>query len=416
MLEIGKYSFGTGDRFARQGEAQLRATLLAERAGVRLTHVWNKSFREHKTVKSDPSSVRAEAEAAVTALGWNGQYLVDADHINLNNVESFLPHSDFFTIDVAEYIGTSADGPSTERFLKAFSAQLGEIRIPGIAEPFEADYAWLEDFAARFLGAINAAGTIYAHISRHKGPGSFVTEVSMDEVDEPQTPAELHFILGGLAWAGVPVQTIAPRFSGRFNKGVDYVGDVDRFSREFEDDLLVVRAAAATFGLPAGLKLSLHSGSDKFSIYAPIRSLLHRHHAGLHVKTAGTTWLEELGGIALGGGSGLELARHIYAGALERFEELTGPYRTVIDIRRDALPTVAEVREWPPERFASTLQHDVHNGHYDPQFRQLMHCAYKLAAEEGQAFYRELENNRRIIAEKVTHNLFEQHIRPIFIG
>ena len=416
MLEIGKYSFGTGDRFARQGEAQLRATLLAERSGLRLTHVWNKSFREHKTVKSEPSSVRAEAEAAVAALGWNGQYLVDADHINLNNVESFLPHSDFFTIDVAEYIGTPADGSSTERFLKAFSAHLGEVRIPGIAEPFVADHAWLERFIAKFLGAIAAAGTIYAHIARQKGPGNFVTEVSMDEVDEPQTPAELYFILGGLAWAGVPVQTIAPRFSGRFNKGVDYVGDVDRFSREFEDDLLVVRAAAAAFGLPAGLKLSLHSGSDKFSIYEPIRSLLHRHQAGLHVKTAGTTWLEELGGIALGGGSGLELARHIYAGALERFDELTGPYRTVIDIHRDALPPAEEVREWTPQRFAATLEHDVHNGHYDPQFRQLMHCAYKLAAEQGLVFYRELENNRQIIAAKVTENLFERHIKPIFIG
>ena len=83
-MELGKYSFGTGDRFAHQGEAQLQGSILAKEAGVELTHVWNKSFREHKTVKSDPASVRKEADEAVKALGWQGQYLVDADHINMD--------------------------------------------------------------------------------------------------------------------------------------------------------------------------------------------------------------------------------------------------------------------------------------------------------------------------------------------
>ena len=115
-MELGKYSFGTGDRFAHQGEAQLQGSILAMLAGVELTHVWNKSFREHKTVKSGPESVRVEADQAVKALGWQGQFLVDADHINMDTVDEFVPHSDFFTLDVADFIGK----PSSKEDIEAF--------------------------------------------------------------------------------------------------------------------------------------------------------------------------------------------------------------------------------------------------------------------------------------------------------
>ncbi len=93
----------------------------------------------------------------------------------------------------------------------------------------------------------------------------------MDETDTPQTPQELLLILTVLADEGVPVQTIAPKFTGRFNKGVDYVGDVAQFENEFRDDLAVIAYAVKKFRLPANLKLSVHSGSDKFSLYAPMQ-------------------------------------------------------------------------------------------------------------------------------------------------
>src|SRR6185437_9725016 len=112
----------------------------------------------------------------------------------------------------------------------------------------------------------------------------FITEVSMDETDLPQTPPELLVILAALADEKIPLQTIAPKFTGRFNKGVDYVGDVAGFEREFSQDLAVIAFAIERYGLPASLKLSVHSGSDKFSIYAPIRRALADFGAGLHIK------------------------------------------------------------------------------------------------------------------------------------
>ncbi|MEK6398427.1 MAG: tagaturonate epimerase family protein, partial [Terriglobus sp.] len=150
-----------------------------------------------------------------------------------------------------------------------------------------------------------------------------------------QTPPELLIILAAVADEKLPIQTIAPKFTGRFNKGVDYVGDVAQFEKEFREDIATIAYAVAKYGLPANLKLSVHSGSDKFSIYEPIRKALKDTGAGVHVKTAGTTWLEELIGLAEAGGDALALAKEIYAGAYDHAEELCAPYATVIDITTD---------------------------------------------------------------------------------
>ncbi len=415
-MELGKYSFGTGDRFAHQGEAQLQGSILAKEAGVELTHVWNKSFREHKTVKSDPSSVREEADAAVKALGWKGQYCVDADHINMDTVDAFASCSDFFTLDVADYIGKDVSQAENDKFVSKYSKYIGELSIPGIDTPFQINEDFLKNIASTFLFAAQEAGKIYRRISDLKGNEDFIAEVSMDEVEDPQTPAELFFILAAIADAGIPAQTIAPKFTGRFNKGVDYVGDVDQFAREFEEDILVIQQAIIEFGLPKNLKLSVHSGSDKFSIYKPIRELTKKYNTGVHVKTAGTTWLEELIGLAEAGNEGLELAKAIYAKALSRFDELTGPYATVIDVQIEALPTADDVNDWSGKKFADTLRHDQSNVDFNPQFRQLLHCAYKVASEFGETYFNALDKYKENVAKNVTENIFERHIKPLFIG
>ena len=180
----------------------------------------------------------------------------------------------------------------------------------------------------------------------------------MDEVEESQSPVELFFILGALANEKLPLQTIAPKFTGRFNKGVDYEGDLQQFEKEFEEDLLVIDFAISTFGLPDNLKLSVHSGSDKFSIYGPIKKALKKFNAGLYLKTAGTTWLEELIGLAASGGRGLEVAKEIYAKALEHIDELCEPYKTVIDINRDKLPSVEAVKQWKSQDYVNALKHN----------------------------------------------------------
>src|SRR5207247_10188855 len=95
-LGLEKYWLGAGDRFGHQAKAQLRACLKAARQGVDVIPVWNKSNREHVTIGTEPSSVRAAADAAVRELGWTKPYHVDADHIRLETVDRFIPHSDFF--------------------------------------------------------------------------------------------------------------------------------------------------------------------------------------------------------------------------------------------------------------------------------------------------------------------------------
>ena len=415
MKVLGKYSFGIGDRFSHEGKAQL-ATLI-EGAGkypFEFVPVWNKSNREHQIVNTEPSDTRREADEAVKALGYGKPYFVDADHINMNNVDRFIDASDFFTIDVADYIGKSADTESIGKFVENNLKYIGTLTVPGIQQPFNVDRALLETLAAKYLFAAQEAGRIYRHIASKKGADNFVTEVSMDEVDSPQTPIEIFFILSALAQEQIPAQTIAPKFTGRFNKGVEYVGDTAQFEKEFREDLLVIDYAVKEFGLPQGLKLSIHSGSDKFSIYPIIGRLIRQYDKGIHIKTAGTTWLEENIGLALADEKALELAKRIAIAALGRMEELCIPYATVIDINPANLPTAAQIESWTGEQYARALRHNRKDPLYNPDFRQLVHVSYKIAAELGDEYYAALKRNAAVIAEQVKENLLDRHIARLF--
>jgi len=414
-MKLERFSFGMGDRFAHQGEAQLQAVLKAKEQGVDITPVWNKSNREHKTIKTRPEDLRAEADAAVKALGWTGPYRVDADHITLATVDGLIESSDFFTLDVADYIGKAAPEDEVNAFIARRKKYIGSLAIPGIDEQFEITEAMLHDIAGKFLLATMEAGKLYKHIAAAKGEDSFIAEVSMDEVNDPQTPVELFFILSALADNGIKLQTIAPKFTGRFNKGVDYVGDLQQFAKEFEEDILVIKQAIKEFGLPDNLKLSVHSGSDKFSIYRPISQLIKKHNAGIHLKTAGTTWLEELIGLAEAGNEALQLAKEIYANALGRFDELCGPYATVIDVKPERLPRAEEVNAWSGEKFANTLRHNAKHPDFNPDFRQLLHVAYKVAGENSDRYYAALKKYKAIVATHVTENLYERHLVPLFL-
>ncbi|MEO5802800.1 MAG: tagaturonate epimerase family protein [Verrucomicrobiota bacterium] len=414
-LALEKFSVGVGDRFAQQAEAQLRAFVLAAERGVEVFPVWNKSNREHLIVGSEPASVQEAAAAAVKKLGWKKPWHVDADHIRLETVDRFIPHSDFYTIDVADSIGKPAATGAVEGFADRHSELIGRIEIPGIEKPLEVSRQDLQQIAAKYLAAVREVRSIYCHIAQKKGPSAFITEVSMDETDKPQTPLELLIILAALADEAVPLQTIAPKFTGRFNKGVDYVGDVAKFEEEFNDDIAVIKFAIENYGLPKNLKLSVHSGSDKFSIYAPIRRALKRHDAGLHIKTAGTTWLEEVIGLAESGGNGLAMAKEFYGSALEHIDELCAPYASVIDIDRSKLPTMKDVANWSADEFASALRHDPKSRAYNPSARQLLHVGYKIAAKAGDSYLDRVRDARATVSRNVTDNLFERHLKPLFL-
>ena len=416
MLSLGKFSIGVGDRFAHQAKSQLHAFQLAAAQGVVAVPVWNKSNREHAFIGSHPQSVFDAAQAAVKSLKWSGGWHVDADHIRLETVDKFLACSDFFTIDVADSIGKPAAAADLAAFVARHPELVGTVTIAGVSAPFTTTLADVERVAGKYLLAVQDAGKIYRHIIEQKGEDNIIAEVSMDETDAPQTPPELLIILAALADEKVRAQTLAPKFTGRFNKGVDYVGDLAQFEREFNDDLAVIAHAIARYGLPANLKLSVHSGSDKFSLYPIIRRALQRTGAGVHLKTAGTTWLEELVGLSEAGGDGLALAKEIYAYALAHVDELCAPYASVIDIDRAQLPSADVVNTWTGPQLASAIRHIPGHPGFNAHIRQLLHVSFKLAAKAGARYTDLLKANEVIVAKNVTENLYDRHLKPLFIG
>jgi len=412
---IEKYSFGTGDRFGKEGISQLQSIQEINRLGIPVVPVWNKSNREHVIIDSSPSDVKAEAAAAIAACRYSGNHYIDADHINLETVDRFIHHSNFFTIDVAHFIGTRPGPDASRDFMSGFAKYLGDLTIPGIEKKFRVTREFLSGLADNYLTAIDEVSKIYEHICKAKGRSNIIAEVSVDEAQLVQSPLELFFILALLKEKNVEVQTIAPKFSGLFAKGIDYIGDVRKFASEFEQDLAVIRYAVNKLGLSKNLKLSVHSGSDKFSIYPAIREAIRKFDAGIHIKTAGTTWLEEVIGLSEAGKEGLEMAKNIYELSLQRYDELTGPYATVLSINRKNLPPAGEVNAWNSRQFSEALTHDQENKKYNPHFRQLIHVGYKIAAEMGGEFISALDMHRDIISQKVTHNLLERHLKPVFL-
>jgi hypothetical protein len=389
---------------------------MAAERGVEVIPVWNKSNREHTIIGSSPASTRAAADEAVRTLGWSKPYHVDADHINLETVDNFMEACDFFTIDVADMIGRGSSAAPLRVFVEGHPELLGELLIPGVAYPFRIDRDVMVRVADKYLAAVQAAGLIYRHIEKQKGKGQFITEVSLDETDSPQTPVELLIILAAVAEEGIPIQTIAPKFSGRFDKGVDYVGDLAKFTQEFSDDLAAIAFAVRQYGMSRNLKLSIHSGSDKFSLYGPIHRILKKFDAGVHLKTAGTTWLEELIGLAEAGGEGLDLAKEVYDQAYSRREELCAPYAAVINIDPAQLPAPSSVAGWSSEQFVSALRHDPKSPAYNTSLRQLLHVGFKVAARMGTRYLDLLSVMETTVAKNVTANLFDRHLKPLFIG
>ena len=410
MAELGRFSFGTGDRFGKEGKAQLNAILKIQEDGIPVTPVWNKSNREHETVNTKPKSVLEEAKNATKALNFTQDYCIDADHIDRDTVDPFLENSNFFTIDVAKFIGNQSTSEDIVGFKNFFQQYLSSFNIEGIDAKIDISEADFQEMTKTFLFAMKKASEVYFYI-KSKKEERFFTEVSIDEVENPQTPTELFFVLAALAFYKVPVNTIAPKFTGNFYKGIDYEGDLDQFSKEFEDDLCVLKFVKSEFDMPKELKLSVHSGSDKFSIYPIINKLIKKHDSGLHVKTAGTTWLEEAIGLAESGEEAFKFIQNLYNEALDRYEELTENYTEVLNIDKEKLPEKNYFENG--KAFADALRHDQKNENYNPHFRQLMHCAYKIAGEKDE-FYSLLDSCRDKIEENVTLNLYERHLKPLY--
>lgn len=414
-MKLQKYSIGTGDRFGCQGKALLRAIIKAEQNGVDLAIVWNKSHREHLITKTTPLDVLNEAQEAVKELRWKGKYYIDADHIGFSNVDLYIDSCNFFTLDVADFIGKKASSDEINNFIDKYKKYIRKISIPNIKESLNVSEKQLFSIAEEYLLAIKEAGKIYHKIEEEKGKNNFIIEISMDESNKPQTLVEVFFILAAIADERIPIQTFAPRFCGNFYKGVDYQGNIQQFSEDFENLLEIIQFSIKEFSLPDNLKLSIHSGSDKFSIYDVINKAIKKFNTGVHLKTSGTTWLEEIVSLAMVGGECLNIAKEIYNRAYNRFDELSFPYRTVINIKKKKLPHPSFVNNWTGEEFAKVLQHDETCKAFNPNFRQFLHIGYKIAGEMGSRYIEVLKKYENIITPNIIQNIYDRHIARLFL-
>jgi len=238
----------------------------------------------------------------------------------------------------------------------------------------------------------------------------------MDETDLPQTPVELLIILAMIADQKIPSRRLRRSSPAASTRAWDYVGDVKQFAKEFEEDLAAIAYAVKRYGLPANLKLSVHSAPTNFPSTRRSTTGAKKFNAGVHLKTAGTTWLEELIGLAEAGGNGLAIAKEIYSEALAHMDELTAPYATVIDIDEASCPTAEVVKRLDQRAVHLALRHDQKNPAYNSSFRQLLHVGFKIAAKMGPRYLDALEANEATVAKNVTANLWERHIKPVFLG
>ena len=168
--------------------------------------------------------------------------------------------------------------------------------------------------------------------------------------------------------------------------------------------------------LAAGCAKAAELGYGAVEVFAPNADAIRRTGAGVHVKTAGTTWLEELIGLAEAGGDGLELAKEIYAKALENVDAMCEPYASVIDIDSDKLPTAEAVAGWSGDQYANALRHVQEHPEFNQHFRQLLHIAFKLAAKEGIRYTDLLKANAEVVGKNVTENLYDRHFKRLFVA
>lgn len=410
-----RFSIGLGDRFGREGEAQLRAVQqFTEEHDIPVTPIWNKSHREHTLTGTEPRDTLREADAAVARLGWQRPYYVDADHVTAATLGPFLPHCDYFTIDVAHLLGAPPDSEELEKARQLLEPWCHRrILLPsGDVLRLESDTAAA---AARcYSRALNEIEGVVECLRKERR-GGYKVEISADEVARPQSAAELFCLLVLLSARGVEIQALAPRFPGTFLKGVDYRGDLAAFEAHLRRILAVLEFARREFAWPE-LRLSVHSGSDKPSLYPILyRCAVARGH-GLHLKTAGTTWLAEVEALAEAEKEAWHFVRELYRKAWQRRAELIRPYTPVVEICEARLPAPEAIASWSGKNFAAALRPSLAPPPHHEDLRQLIHISYPIAAESGDEFFQLLDHHRDRIAIRVTENLYRRHLLPLFAG
>lgn len=339
------------------------------------------SIREMERTGRSPQQVMDDAMWGVLQEGWRGPWGADADHLKtFEHIDRCVAAGfTFFTVDPGDHVDNSADTADAAT-LRAKVEALPWNALDASPEKLEALYVGrtydLGDFAltlsaddvwraaAKYGAAVAHTARMYHYLRERMGDRPFELEMSVDETETPTRVAEHLFVAAELQRLGVEWVSLAPRFVGRFEKGVDYIGDLDEFERTFRQHVAVARA----FG---PYKLSLHSGSDKFSIY-PIAARA----AGdlIHLKTAGTSYLVALDVIAR---HEPDLFREILSFARERYETDRATYHVSANVNNVPTPDRLRDEDLP------AIIHDFHG-------RQVLHVTFGsvLTATDQEGHYR----------------------------
>ncbi len=327
-------AFGFGDRLGLATPGHVRAL---RKAGAGWAPIFaQQSVRENARTRRSPLDVIDNATWGMFQAGWKDGAGADADHLKtVADVEAFAAAGyTFFTFDPGEHVQPGADAMDAARLREALTA-LPWNELEDTADAMirrygaESDQESIARAAVKYGAAVAHVKVLYRRL-QEVAPDGFEVEVSVDETDTPTTPLQHVFVATELARLDVHWVSLAPRFVGRFEKGIDYIGD----QVAFEADCVAHAAIARNLG---PYKLSLHSGSDKLSIYPAFRRA-----AGelAHVKTAGTSYLEALRTIArLAPG----LFREICAAAWGSFERDRASYH--ISARLEAAPAPGELAD-----------------------------------------------------------------------
>lgn len=402
-------SAGTGDRLGLATPGHVRAF---RAVGGNLMPIFaQQSIREMARTGRSAQQVMDDATWGIFAEGWRNGVGADADHLKTtDDIDTCVAAGyTFFTIDPGEHVDNSAEDAalgSLRGMVEKLPWATLEDSVTGLRDRFlnkafdieghsiEFDEHTLLRAAAKYGRAIAHVVSMYRHLIEVTGGQNCELEVSVDETETPTTHAEHVYIAKELQRLGVKWVSLAPRYIGRFEKGVDYIGDV----AAFESDFAIHAAIARCFG---PYKLSLHSGSDKFSVYAPAT----RQTRGLvHLKTAGTSYLEALHTVAQ---MDPTLFCQIYTFARDRYETDRASYHVSARLDRAPLPNAECEGDLP----------DVLN-QFDA--REILHVTFgsvltARTADGRWRFYDRLMDLLRAHPEEYAANLqahFERHLRP----
>ncbi len=338
-----KTSAGMGDRLGLATPGHVRA--IRKMNGKIAPILTQQSIRENTRTGRNPQEVMDDAMWGVFQENWREPYGADADHLKSTaDIDICLKSGyTFFTIDPGEHVDNRAETADLKT-LREYAKDLpSEFRIENTgllnqivqAEhlSFTFDEPTLLKAMVKYGKAVSHVVKMYQHLIKYAGARPVEMEVSVDETDNPTSHAEHAYIANELKRLGVEWVSLAPRFVGRFEKGVDYIGDL----AAFEEDVNGHAAIARTYG---PYKISLHSGSDKFSIY----KIAAQATKGLvHLKTAGTSYLEALRTIA-----DLDplFFQEIYQFCCDHYEEDKISYHVSAQLSR--APLASEVKNWVP--------------------------------------------------------------------